>query len=99
MVLHSDSTKQQQNLNRAKPHKMPANSEIHDAEPCREDGSGRAEEAPAERSSYSLFCDERGYLEQIRYILEHGQRKGDRTGTGVVSVFGSQARYNLRGMS
>ncbi|KAM3843310.1 thymidylate synthase-like, partial [Diretmus argenteus] len=41
-------------------------------------------------------CDERGYLDQIRFILQHGSRKGDRTGTGVVSLFGSQARYSLR---
>ncbi|KAI1889136.1 hypothetical protein AGOR_G00175960 [Albula goreensis] len=32
----------------------------------------------------------------VEYILQHGTRKGDRTGTGVVSVFGSQARYSLR---
>ncbi|KAM3860730.1 thymidylate synthase-like, partial [Diretmus argenteus] len=37
-----------------------------------------------------------GYLDQIRFILQHGSRKGDRTGTGVVSLFGSQARYSLR---
>lgn len=44
-----------------------------------------------------FFCDERGYLDQIKHILQHGRGKGDRTGTGVVSVFGSQVRYSLRG--
>lgn len=40
--------------------------------------------------------DERGYLDQIRYIIQHGHTKQDRTGTGTVSVFGLQARYSLR---
>ncbi|XP_056439768.1 thymidylate synthase [Gadus chalcogrammus] len=43
-----------------------------------------------------FFSDERGYLSQVRHILEHGNRKGDRTGTGALSVFGSQARFSLR---
>ncbi|GCB74961.1 hypothetical protein scyTo_0019695 [Scyliorhinus torazame] len=40
--------------------------------------------------------DENQYLQHIRNILETGSRKEDRTGTGTVSVFGLQARYNLR---
>ncbi|XP_038665131.1 thymidylate synthase [Scyliorhinus canicula] len=40
--------------------------------------------------------DEHQYLQHIRNILETGSRKEDRTGTGTVSVFGLQARYNLR---
>lgn len=31
-----------------------------------------------------------------RYILEHGEDRPDRTGTGTRSVFGYQARYDLR---
>lgn len=31
-----------------------------------------------------------------RYILEHGEDRPDRTGTGTRSVFGYQTRYNLR---
>lgn len=31
-----------------------------------------------------------------RYILEHGEDRPDRTGTGIRSVFGYQTRYDLR---
>lgn len=32
----------------------------------------------------------------MRHVLEHGVKKEDRTGTGTVSVFGYQSRYNLQ---
>lgn len=38
----------------------------------------------------------RQYLDLVRHILEHGERKEDRTGTGTVSVFGYQSKYDLR---
>jgi thymidylate synthase len=38
----------------------------------------------------------RTYLDFMRHVRDHGVRKDDRTGTGTLSVFGYQMRFDLR---
>lgn len=38
----------------------------------------------------------KAYIDLIKDILENGEERKDRTGTGTISIFGTQTKYDLR---
>jgi thymidylate synthase len=61
--------------------------------------TGAAEPGPCWATMKTFFEDfaapVRTYLDFMRHVRDHGVHKDDRTGTGTVSVFGYQMRFEL----
>lgn len=69
--------------------------------PCFLGSECRLSKASAEKLVYKFNISpekfpENGYLDLCSYILEHGEIREDRTGTGTIGIFGTQLHFDIK---
>lgn len=71
-------------------------SPVSAASEAPEEAATPAVARPVPAAPHGLRHEEYQYLDMVRYVLENGDDRGDRTGTGTLSTFGTTMRFSLR---
>src|SRR5207249_4598728 len=72
------------------------NDSVGDAVSVPREANGFPYKISLAKSRAAITFRVRQYHDLLRLVLEEGQPRADRTGTGTLSIFGAQARFDLR---